>query len=151
MRSSILTATILSLSVGLARSDPAPPPQVGGPATLSVPKALEPSRSDALAPARFDDVLFERALRRAKWRRNVGIGLSIPGVTLLVLGGVVIGFGGRDPNYYSGGIEIASGAISAAVGAAFLIPGVPLWLTGQDDMDLANWRLRQLSPTSTAR
>jgi hypothetical protein len=110
---------------------------------------LTPSRSDALAPARFDQALFERHMRHAKWRRNIGIGLTIPGITLLLLGGVAMGYGGRDLNYYSGGIEIASGAISAAVGAVFLIPGVPLWLTGQDDMDVAHWRLRQLQPNSS--
>ena len=65
---------------------------------------------------------------------------------MLVLGGVLIGAGIKDERLVAGAAEIASGAVSAGVGLLFTIPGAILWVTGQDDLDLAGWRRRRLRP-----
>src|SRR4029079_15622697 len=90
----------------------------------------------SLSPLRLQPSDISRIDRRAGWRRNVGIGLSIPGVTLLVLGGVLIGVGVREvtstsPRLVAGGSEIAAGSVSAGIGLIFTIPGALLWIGGQ--------------------
>ena len=109
--------------------------------SLQLPKA-----DDSLAPARFDPQLLQRMYSRAKAKRNVGIGLATPGVAMSLLGGVVVAFGAYDPNFLSKAEELIAGGAVALVGIAIGIPGVFFWSTGQDDMDVATWRMRQLAP-----
>jgi len=103
---------------------------------------------DPLAPLRLDPQTLDRAYRRAQARRNIGIGLAAPGVALVILGSVLIGYGANSPNFVGGGAEIASGSVAGGVGIALAIPGVVLWIMGQDDMDVVTWRKRQLSESS---
>jgi hypothetical protein len=112
--------------------------------------AVAPARAqkrpdDPLAPLRLDPGTLDRAYRRAQARRNIGIGLSAPGVALAILGAVLVGYGANDHNLFGGGAEIASGSVAAGVGIAIGIPGVVLWIMGQDDMDVVNWRKQQLA------
>lgn len=104
-----------------------------------------PKADDSLAPVRIDASLLDRAYARAQTRRNIGIGLAAPGVALTVLGGVLIGFGARDPNLFAELDEIIGGVISSAGGLVLGIPGVYFWTTGQDDMDSVVWRRKQLT------
>ena len=99
---------------------------------------------DPLAPLRLEPAAFDRAYRRAQARRNIGIGLTAPGVALAILGAVLIGYGANDRNLLGGSVEVASGSVSAGVGVAVAIPGIVLWIMGQDDMDVVTWRKKQL-------
>jgi len=68
------------------------------------------------------------------------------------LGGLVNGFliaygTNQEPYLYSEIAELVSGAITAGVGLAVGIPGVVLWSTGQDEMDVIKWRRQQLKLT----
>jgi len=113
--------------------------------TLAPVPAMAQSRADdPLSPARVDPSLLDRSYRRAKWRRNVGIGLAGPGVALMVLGSVLVGYGANDKYAVAAGIELANGTVVGVLGLAFSIPGVVLWVTGQDDMDVVTWRKKQL-------
>ncbi len=132
MRAGLLALLVCARAVAAEPTAPLPP--------LSPLKAPEAT----LAPLRLDPGDLLRVERRARYKRNVGIGLSIPGVTLLVLGAVLIGAGARDDRLATGAAEIAAGSISAGVGLIFTIPGALLWIGGQDDLDLAAWRRRQL-------
>jgi hypothetical protein len=96
------------------------------------------------APLRFDPATLDRAYKKAQNRRNVGIGLSVPGVAFAILGSVLIGYGANDRNLLGGGYEIASGSVVGGVGLALAIPGVVLWILGQDDMDVVTWRKQEL-------
>jgi hypothetical protein len=116
------------------------------PTSERTPSLQLPKPDDSLAPARFDPQLLQRMYDRAKAKRNIGIGLATPGVALSLLGGVVIAFGAYDPNLLSRADEIISGGAVALIGLAIGIPGVFFWSTGQDDMDVAMWRMHQLSP-----
>jgi hypothetical protein len=58
---------------------------------------------------------------------------------------VLIGYGANDRNLFGGGAEIAAGSIAGGVGLALAIPGVVLWILGQDDMDVVTWRKLQLA------
>lgn len=98
----------------------------------------------SLAPAKMDPKALDRTYHRALARRNIGIGLTVPGLALAILGGVLIGYGAEDPHLFGGGAEIASGSVAAGVGLAIGIPGIVLWILGQDDMDVATWRKKQL-------
>ena len=93
------------------------------------------------APARAQDKPDDELSRR-----NVGIGLAGPGVALSILGGVLIVYGANDPHLFGGGAEVAAGSVSSGLGLAIGIPGVVLWILGQDDMDVATWRRRQFLP-----
>lgn len=111
---------------------------------LALPARAQ-SRPDApLAPARFDASVLDAAHRRAKNRRNIGIGLAVPGVALLILSTTLIVHGANNTNLFGAGEEIGAGTAAGTVGLALSIPGVVLWITGQDDMDVAIWRRRQL-------
>jgi hypothetical protein len=112
-----------------------------GPASL----ARAEGAPDALAPSRLDVHQLDRALSRARARRNIGIGLGVPGIALTVLGGVLIGYGAVDPNLGSGGAEIGAGVISGVVGLLISVPGVVLWTLGQEDMDVIRWRKARLT------
>jgi hypothetical protein len=102
----------------------------------------EPDAS--LAPAKVDPKALDRTYHHALARRNIGIGLTVPGLALTILGGVLIGYGVENPHLFGGGAEIASGSVAAGVGLAIGIPGIVLWILGQDDMDVASWRKKQL-------
>jgi hypothetical protein len=130
-----LTALLLCVAVTAAAAEPAAPLP-----PLSPLKAPEAS----LSPLRLDPGDLVRVERRARYKRNVGIGLSIPGITLVVLGSVLIGAGAKDDRLVTGAAEIAAGAISTGIGVLFTIPGALLWISGQDDLDLSAWRRRHL-------
>lgn len=104
-----------------------------------------PDPEASFAPPKLDLPSLDRVYRRSLYRRNVGIGISIPGVVLNVLGAVLISYGATDPNLVSAGSEIVSGAIVSFVGLSLAVPGVVLWILGQDAMDVATWRRHQLS------
>ncbi len=112
----------------------------------SAPARAQDKPDDELSPARVDPKALDRAYRRAQARRNVGIGLAGPGVALSILGGVLIVYGANDPHLFGGGAEVAAGSVSSGLGLAIGIPGVVLWILGQDDMDVATWRRRQFLP-----
>ncbi len=118
----------------VARAEPPAEPPVVSP--------LKATPEASLSPLRLDSIDLDRIERRARTRRNIGLGLAIPGVTLVVLGGVLIGIGASQPStrFATGAPEIASGAVSAAVGLVFTIPGALLWVGGQDSLDRAAWR-----------
>jgi hypothetical protein len=98
------------------------------------------------APLRIDPAALKQAGRRATWRRNVGIGLTIPGVFMAVIGGTLIVHGVFQPNLLGGGQEIVTGSVVGGVGLFGLsIAGIVLWITGQDDMDVVEWRRKQQS------
>jgi hypothetical protein len=121
-------------------ADPKPPPLVLPPLSpLTAPEA-------SLSPLRLDPVDLTRVERRARYKRNIGIGLSVPGVTLIVLGAVLIGAGAHDDRLVAGAAEIASGAVATGIGVVFTIPGALLWVSGQDDLDLSAWRRRTMVP-----
>jgi hypothetical protein len=96
-----------------------------------------------LAPYRLDPKELDRAGRRALWKRNVGIGLAVPGVALVILGSVLVVNGSRSVNLFGGGVQLAAGSVTGGVGLALGIPGIVLWVTGQDDMDVVSWRRKQ--------
>jgi hypothetical protein len=129
------------LFIAHAHAEPAPvlPP-------LS-PMRARPEAS--LSPAHLDPADLTRVERKARWRRNVGIGLTVPGVTLLVLGGVLIGVGARDPRLVNGAGEVGAGSVAAGIGVIFTIPGALLWVGGQDDLDLTKWRRDRLAREAT--
>jgi hypothetical protein len=110
--------------------------------------SLAEAQSQTLAPLNVGEATFDKAYLRARSRRNIGIGLAIPGVTSTLLGIVLIAYGAnQEPYLYSEIAELVSGAITAGVGLAVGIPGVVLWSTGQDEMDVIKWRRQQLKLT----
>jgi hypothetical protein len=111
---------------------------------LSLPVRAQERPDDVRAPIKVDTDRLVRQYIKAEARRNVGIALAGVGVALAILGGVVIGYGALDQYQLAAGYELAGGIISSAVGVALAIPGVVLWVTGQDDMDVATWRRKQL-------
>lgn len=134
----LLVAALARTTVGRAEPAPALPP-------LEPPPSISPLKATpeaSLSPLRLDSVDLDRIEHRALTRRNIGIGLAIPGVTLVVLGAVLMAFGSSQPTtkLNSAAIEIATGAVSTAVGAVFTIPGAVLWVGGQDSLDRAAWR-----------
>jgi len=114
----------------------------------ALPARAQSRPDDALAPARVDTDQLIRRYIKAETRRNAGIALAGAGVALAILGGVVIGYGAYDQQNLSAGIELGAGIISGAFGIALAIPGIILWSTGQDDMDVATWRRKQLLTVS---
>lgn len=96
------------------------------------------------APFDFSMQTLDRAYHRAKISRNVGLALAIPGVTLTVLGAVFFGhlLSGVGGDSIA---DIVGGATCATFGVALTIPGIVIWVVGQDKMDVAKWRKAQLS------
>jgi hypothetical protein len=92
----------------------------------------------------MDPALLDHAYRRAKIKRDVGIAVAAPGVALSVIGSVLIGLGAANPYFLDGGKEAADGIIACSLGIVLGVPGIALWIVGQDDMDLAVWRKKQL-------
>jgi hypothetical protein len=124
--------TVAVLLVGLAARAAAEPLP-----TLS-PMRARPEAS--LSPASLDPADLVRVEKKARWRRNLGIGLAAPGVALLVLGGVLTGVGIRDPRLVNAAGEVGAGVVSAGIGIVFTVPGALLWVGGQDDLDVLKWR-----------
>lgn len=96
------------------------------------------------APFDFSMTTLERSYRRAKISRNVGLALAVPGVTFTVLGGVffghlISGVGGDSL------ADIIGGSTCVTAGVAMAIPGIIIWVVGQDKMDVASWRKAQLT------
>lgn len=110
--------------------------------------AAQTRPDDALSPAHVEPSQLQRVYRRAHWRRNVGMSLAAPGLALTILGTVLVGHAGwlhgESMNLGTVGIEYASGGVVGGMGLLLTIPGVVLWITGQDDMDVATWRQKQL-------
>jgi hypothetical protein len=141
----LLLAVSLELPSATARAEPrATAPK---PPKLALPPL--PKVDDTLSPVRVDASLLDRAYKKAKYTRNIGIGLAAPGVALTVLGSVLVGFGSASPNLFDQIDKIIAGVITCGVGLVIGIPGIYFWSTGQDDMDSVVWRRRQL--TSPAR
>jgi hypothetical protein len=103
---------------------------------LSSPMPHMPTKSDVEA--------LDQAARRARTRRNLGVGLAVPGVAMTVVGLTAVVYGLGDPNLLGQGIEIGVGAVFAGFGVALGVPGVYFWSAGQDEMDVIKWRRRQL-------
>lgn len=114
---------------------------------LASPPLRADNNPDALAPHRLDPAALDKSYRRALARRNAGISLAIPGVALNIVGTVLFAYGvtdSKNPSLLNQGLEAASGAIVAVVGLGIAVPGVVLWILGQDTMDVLTWRRRQL-------
>jgi hypothetical protein len=126
------------LALLLAGGALAEEPRPGPPSPMRAPEA-------SLSPLRLDARDLLPVERRARYRRNVGIGLAVPGVSLVVIGAVLIGAGARDSRLVAGAAEIAGGAVATGLGVVFTVPGALLWIGGQDDLDLVAWRRRRLS------
>jgi hypothetical protein len=137
----VALAVVSLLAIAPAHADNKAKPKKEPTPSLQLPKP-----DDSLAPARVDPQLLLRMYGRAKAKRNIGIGLATPGVALTLLGGVAIAFGAYDPNLLSKAEEFIAGGAAALVGLAIGIPGIYFWSTGQDDMDVATWRMHQLTP-----
>lgn len=130
------------LAFGLAL-DPSVRAEPSAKALPLVPPPISPLRASpeaSLSPLRLDAGDLSRIEQRAQRRRNLGIGLAVPGVVFLVLGSVLIGAGARDSRLAAGAVEIATGAVSAGLGLIFTTPGALLWVGGQDGLDAAAWR-----------
>jgi hypothetical protein len=140
-----LACALALVVAGPAWADPAPtpPPQTVEPLSpLQSPEA-------SLSPLHLHEVDLVRVERRARWKRNVGIGLALPGVVLVVLGSVLVGAGLKNTHLVTGADEIAAGAVGGGIGVLFTIPGVVLWVKGQDDLDVAGWRRRRMETDPT--
>ncbi len=124
----------------VARAEPPPP-------VLPPLSPLHARPEASLSPFKLDQSDLQRIERKARWKRNIGIGLTVPGVAFIVLGGVLIGIGAKDPRLVNGAAEIASGAVSTGVGLIFTVPGALLWVGGQDDLDLVKWRRNRMNAT----
>ena len=144
MRPTVMRLVTLTLVLLLAA--PAFADGKAKPKREPAPSLVLPKPDDSQAPARVDRPLLQRTYDRAKAKRNVGIGLAAPGVALTLLGGVAVGFGIHDPNLFSKASEIVVGGVVGLVGVAIGVPGIYFWSTGQDDMDVATWRMGQLTP-----
>ena len=106
------------------------------------------AKPDTLAPLRIDDVSLEKAYKKARNKRNIGIALAVPGVASSLLGIVLIAYGANQEPYINAEIgEIVGGAITLAAGLSVGIPGVVLWSNGQDEMDMVKWRKQQMKVT----
>jgi hypothetical protein len=114
---------------------------------IFVPPAHAQDRPEALSPLRFDSVTLDQSYKRARRRRNLGIALAVPGVTVTLLGILLCSYAStEEPNTFAEIDENVAGAIIAVAGSALAIPGIYFWMTGQDDMDVVKWRRTQLAP-----
>src|SRR5262249_38994514 len=112
------------------------------------PLCAQERPDDVRAPLKVDIDRLVRQYVKAEARRNAGIALAGAGVALAILGGVGIGFAATHPAQLPAGVEDGAALISSAVRVAPASPGVVLWVTGQDDMDVATWRRKQLLTVS---
>jgi hypothetical protein len=148
MRARVVAALVLAAAVARADANPSTPTPAPTPPPAPVPLSPPPKADDTAAPARVDPVQLDRAYKRAKYTRNIGLGLAAPGIALSIVGGVLIGFGSTSPNLFDQIDKIIAGVITGGVGLVIGIPGIYFWSTGQDDMDSVVWRRRQLLTSS---
>ena len=113
--------------------------------TVDVVVGLESGADDYIVKPFKPKELIARV--RARVRRNIGIGLTVPGVALLVLGGVLMGAGVHNTRLAAGAAEIDSGVVAMGVGVLFTIPGAYLWIEGQDSIDTVRWRRQRAVPS----
>ncbi|HEY2743657.1 MAG TPA: hypothetical protein VGL86_03505 [Polyangia bacterium] len=151
MRACVLAGlAVIVLAGAVARADSTSPmtttttTATSPPPTPPPPILPPPKADDTAAPARTDPVQLDRAYKRAKYTRNIGVGLAAPGIALSIVGGVLIGFGSTSPNLFDQIDKIIAGVITGGVGLVIGIPGIYFWSTGQDDMDSVVWRRRQM-------
>lgn len=112
--------------------------------TIALPaRAQDASDDETRHPMHFELGDLRKQYGAAQKRRNVGLVLAAPGVAMCVLGGLLIGYGGNDRNLLSAGDLITSGIVVTSVGLTFTIPGLVLWVQGQERMDKTTWRWRQ--------
>jgi len=139
MRSLALVALLApSLAFGDAPATPVKPPEVS---------PLKATPDVSLSPLRLLPSDLDRIEHRARVRRNVGIGLTVPGVAMLVLGGVLMGTGVHNTRLAAGADEIDAGVVLLGAGVLFTIPGAYLWIEGQDSIDTTKWRRQRAVPT----
>ena len=136
-----LTTAILCIALRARAANPVP--------VLPPLSPIKANPEASLSPLHLAEGDLLRIAKRARYKRAVGIGLAVPGITFLVLGAVLIGAGAKDDRLVNGAAEIATGSVSAGIGLVLTIPGALLWVGGQDDLDLAGWRRRHLDPVST--
>jgi hypothetical protein len=141
----LLLLLAVSLEVPLSPARAEPRQSAPKPPKPALPPPPLPKVDDTLSPVRVDATLLDRAYKKAKYTRNIGIGLAAPGVTLTVLGSVLVSFGSASPNLFDQIDKIIAGVITCGVGLVIGIPGIYFWSTGQDDMDSVVWRRRQLT------
>jgi hypothetical protein len=105
---------------------------------LAAPPALTPA--SAVSPPAVEVEERAQRYRQARFRRNLGIGLAVPGIILASAGiatfltGVATGDLGSDCAHCYG-VEILIGSPLLAVGVALLVPGGVLWGIGQRDVE----------------
>jgi hypothetical protein len=111
------------------------------------------AENQKIAPMKLDLDALDRAYKKARAKRNIGIALAAPGVTSTILGGILLAYALKiEPAIFSEIVEGVAGAFTAVAGAALAIPGLTLWMLAQDDMDVVTWRKRQLiTPFAAAR
>jgi hypothetical protein len=149
VRKLALTLALLLTSPAWAEDvKPAPTP-TREPAPELQPLSPLQSPEASLSPLHFRETDMVRVERRARWKRNIGIGLAVPGVVLVVLGTVLVGAGDKNTHLVAGSSEIAAGAVGGAIGVLLTIPGAVLWVMGQDDLDIAAWRRRRMEVDPT--
>ena len=115
--------------------------------TLARP-ALAQSGAEQIMPLRIDAVTLDKAYKQARLKRNVGISLAVPGVASTLLGCVLVAYAETQERHaiFSQYAEILSGSLLMVAGTAVGIPGIVLWMRGQDDMDTVKWRRAQMAP-----
>jgi hypothetical protein len=124
-----LIALTLVMAPLAARAQPLPDPA----------PEVSPAAAAAVTPPN-QRAERERLLHQATFRRNLGIGLAVPGIALTVAG-ILTFVGGAvtgdidTSNVHTNGITIVVGSPLLAVGVALLVPGGILWGIGQQDMD----------------
>jgi hypothetical protein len=121
-------------------------------AALLVAVPVHAAEDQKLAPIRLDPVALDRAYRRARAKRNIGIALAVPGVASTMLGLVLVVYGlNQEPAIFSEVAELVAGGFTIVAGAAIAAPGLGLWMTAQDDMDVVKWRRQQVLPFASLR
>ncbi len=111
--------------------------------SVALPARAQEPEDETRRPMHFALGDLRQQYKAAQKRRNVGLVLAAPGVAMCVLGSVLIGYGNFDQNLISGATRITSGVVVDAIGLAITIPGLVLWIQGQERMDKSVWRWRQ--------
>ncbi len=108
-----------------------------------------PARADSqlLAPVKLDLNQLDHDIKRARIRRNIGIGLAVPGLASTILGAILLTYGISELHRQNLGDvanELGAGGSLGILGLATAIPGVALWIMGQDNIDTLKWRREQV-------